>query len=449
MNEFEAPKIIVTPPGPKAKAWLEREKKCFTGGERFLPFVPDEGRGCTLKDVDGNVYLDFIGSDYSLGHCPPEVVEAIKRQSEKLLLYISVAGAWDTYTIFAEKLKEIAPGPNLRDGKVVFCTSGSECTDYAMRFARYHNKRPIVITYQGDFHGLTPGALHVTTRNALIRARNVPMIGETVHIPYANCYRCVFGQEYPNCNLLCADYIDWVLTTVAPPDEVSAFMMESIQVPGGFNIPPKEYWPRIRKLCDKHGILMIDDEVITGMGRTGKWFGIEHFDVEPDIVCLGKSIMWGMPGAAFMLKNKVVQEYPAAAPGSAISSQSGNPVSCAAGIAGIELINKRNLLDNTTKMGDYFKKGLMDLASKHSLIGDVRVIGLLIGLELVKDRKTKQPATEEVVEVIHEAFKRGLIIARYGVWNQVLRMFPPLDLTQKHIDLALDILDKSFRAVEK
>jgi len=447
MNEFEAPKITVSPPGPKTRAWLEREKPLFTGGERLLPFVPYEGRGCTLKDVDGNVYIDFQGSDYTLGHCPPEIVEAIKSQAEKLHLFINVIGAWPNYTEFAEKLLDIAPGPNLKSGKLVYCTSGSECTEYAMRFARFHNRRPLVITYQGDFHGLTPGALHITTRNASFRTGNMPMIGETVHIPFPDCYRCPFGQEYPKCSLQCADYIDWIMETVAPPSEVSAFIMESIQVPGGFNIPPEEYWPRVRKICDEHEILMIDDEVITGMGRTGKWFGIEHFGVEPDIVCLGKSIMWGLPGAAFYLTKEVVKEYPYGLPGSSISSQSGNPLSCAAGIAGIDLIKKKNLLTNATKMGEYFKKLLLELMSKYPLIGDVRVKGLLIGVDLVKDRKTKKPATAECKKVIQEAYKRGLILGHYGVWNQVLRMFPPLDLAEKHIDIAVGILDESFKAV--
>ncbi len=442
------PNIITEPPGPRTKEALEKEKEPFSTQwpkNRYLPFVISEGKGAIVKDPDGNSYLDYMGCDYNLGHCHPHIVKAIKDQAEELVLFLNITGIWENMREFANKIREMSPG-ELKEGKIVYSAGGSGLVAVSTMCARYYTRKSVILTYVGDFHGTTPGVMPFTTRSSESKKHLSPVIGETAYLPYPNCYRCPFDKSYPECNLFCAESLNNTLETVVHPDDVAALLFEPIQSPSGIIVPPEGYWERIEKICKEHSIVTICDEVLTGMGRTGTMFGIEHWDIVPDIVCMGKSFAMGVPAAAMIAKKEIVNNWNYGFP--TIDSFGGNPLACAAGLAGLEVIEKENLMENTIRMGEYFLKGLQDMSEEHELIGDVRGKGLLIGVELVKDRKTKEPATEETKKIMQECFKRGLIVAPYGRYAQVIRIFPPLNITKEQIDKSLEIMDEAFRVVE-
>lgn len=443
----ELPKTLVEPPGPKAKEILKIDKKCFGfgyQGRRFYPLVVEDGRGAVVRDVDGNIFLDFIASDYNLGPSHPEIVEAIKKQIEKILLFMEPAGIWENYVHFAEKLKAVAPG-ELKNGKVLYAISGSETNEFAVNCARFYTERPIAIAYQAGFHGTTPGIQPFTT--TFMQSKTVRKISDVVYVPYPYCYRCPFRQEYPQCGLNCLDYVDWLFDTVVNPNDVATMITETIQSPAGIIIPPMDYWPKLYEKVREHGILTIDDEIMVGAGRTGKMFAIENWNCVPDIITLGKSIGMGAPLSVMLARSEILERYPLNVGGQVVSF-GGNPVGVTAGIKGLEILQRDKLIERSAKMGKYLIKRLQEIAEKHELIGDVRGMGLNVGIELVKDRKTKEPATEEARQVCEEAFRRGLLLLRYGIWSQVLRLYPPFNITEKQLDVGIGIIEESIKAVE-
>lgn len=440
--------IVESPPGRKARMILERERALFHSEflperMRLLPLVVSNGRGAIVEDVDGNRYLDFVGFDYNLGHCPRQVVEAATGQLQKLMLFVGVVGTWESYVRWAEKIRQIVPG-KLKQGKVASCVSGSECVEYAMRVARYATGRSVVLAYQGGFHGMTPGTMQITTKSSFLRKRLVPVIGEAVHVPYPYCFRCPLGQAYPQCGLKCVDYVRWILDTVVNDADVAALVFEPIQGAGGVIVPPVEYWKEIKKLCSDHDILMIDDEIVTGFGRTGKWFAIEHWETEPDMICMAKSIAWGMPIAAYVGQRELMEKHPPGSPGGMLSSFGGSPAACEASLAGIALVEKENLLENADRLGRHLRTRLEELKDRHPVIGDIRGMGLMTGIELVQDGKKNIPAPELARSICEQAFLRGLIVAQWGVYSQVVRMFPPLNIKKEQIDTAVGILDDAL-----
>lgn len=443
------PNIRIQPPGPNARRALQKEKECFStrwAEKRSLPFVPAEGRGAIIKDVDGNSYLDYMGCDYNLGHCHPAVVKAVKEQAEKLILFLNFVGIWESMTEFACKIQEKSPG-ELSQGKVVFSAGGSGLVAVATMCARYYTKKPVILTFVGDFHGTTPGVMPFTTRDSSLKKHLSPVIGETAFLPYPNCYRPPLGVSAREVEDYCVEYLNNVLETVAHPDDIAALLFEPIQSPSGIIVPPIKFWKRIQKICKKNNILMICDEVLTGMGRTGKMFAIEHYDVVPDIICMGKSFTMGVPGAAFIAREEIVNGWIYGYP--TIDSFGGNPIACAAGLAGLEVIDSENLFEYATRMGSYFIDELKSLAKQHPLMGDVRGRGLLIGVEFVRNEETKEPATGELARIVQECYKRGLIIAPYGRHAQVMRIFPPLNIEKEQIDRSLEIIDKATGEVER
>jgi 4-aminobutyrate aminotransferase/(S)-3-amino-2-methylpropionate transaminase len=434
----------VEPIGPKSKGLLEKHSENVPPSV-FLPVVFSEGEGAIIKDVDENSYLDFNASDYNLGHCPPEVTEAIQKQASKLILHC-MAGQMKAYVDFAEKIKTIMPG-ELKNGKICSMSAGSEVNELAMYIARAVTGRPLILGYIGAWHGELPYVMGVMGRH--VKYRTPPDICNIVHLPYPHCYRCPFNLEYPQCNLQCVEYIKMQLETVAPPDQSAGLIFEAIQVPSGFIFPPKEYWPKIRKICDENGIVMILDEVITAQ-RTGKWWAIEHWNTIPDILTTAKSLAFGVPLSILVGRKEIMDRaHDIARIGGLKSSMGGSPLACAAAIAGIEVIEKKNLLEKAVKDGEYFMKGLAEIAEEHELIGDIRGKGLLVGVELVKNKKTKEPGTKEAYNVCLESFKRGLVFATYGMYDNVLRFFPPLITTRAQFDKALNILGEAIKAVEK
>lgn len=438
------PLIKVEPPGPKALEIIkEDEKYLMQSFVRYYPLVVAEAKGAVIKDVDGNEYIDFNSgiAVMSVGHCHPKVVEAIKRQTEKLLHYSLTDFYYEEPIKLAKKLVKTTPG-NF-DKKVFFCNSGAESIEGALKIARGYFKgaRPYILAYIGSFHGRTLGALSLTSSKPVQRKYFSPLIPCVEHIPYPYCYRCPWKQTFPDCNYWCVDFIEeWYFNKYISPEEVAAIVFEPISGEGGYIVPPPEYWKRIKKLCDKYGILMIDDEVQAGMGRTGKWFAIEHWNIVPDIICVAKAIASGLPLGAIIGK-KEVMSLPK---GSHATTFGGNPVACAAANAVIEIIEEENLLARAEKLGEKTLKFFNDLKEECKIIGDVRGKGLMIGVELVKNSETKEPAKKELQEILTECFKKGVLIIGAGV--STLRLAPPLsipeDLLEKGLEIIADILKK-------
>lgn len=436
---MKGPKILVSPPGPEAKKCMERWKVCSTKSPGNTIF--SRGEGIYVWDLDGNVYLDFASQTTNVGHKNSTILSAVRKQLEKSGVS-RIHGATLPQIELMEKIKEIVTS-GLSKGKFYFCNTGSEATEYAMELARAYTNKSILIAYLGGHYGWTIGALSLTADRSEYRRFCLPLIPNIVHVPYPYCYRCPFSQKYPDCNLICLEHIQYILDTVAHPDEVAAIFIEPVQQVGGVVPPPKEYFPRLKKLCEENEILMVDDEVATGFGRTGKMFGIEHWNVDPDMMYMGKAFANGIQMAGIIAREGIMEKEPYFP----LARQRGL-ISCVSALATIEEIQKNNLVKNSAEVGEHMIKRLKEISEEHKLIGDVRGKGLLIGIELVKDRESKKPAMEDSKRVVLEAFKRGLLIGCIGTYKQVIRLTPPLILSIEESDKAIDILDESIKEIE-
>ena len=439
------PKIVVSPPGPKAREMVKKDESLVSPSyARFYPLVIDSGKGCIVKDVDGNEFIDFNSGLVCLnvGHSHPKVVAAIKKQCDRFLHYSNTDFYYDEVIDLAGKLAEITPGDFNK--KVYFGNSGAEAIEAAVKLAKWHSRRQLFIAFISAFHGRTIGALSFTASKPTQRRYFFPLMPGVTHVPYPYCYRCPFKLTYPECHYWCVDFIDeYVLQKYVPPEDTAAILYEPIQGEGGYVVPPPEYPKRLKKLADKYGLLFIDDEVQTGMGRTGKWFAIEHWDVEPDIICSAKGLASGMPLGAVIAKAKVMDWVG----GSHASTFGGNPLSCAAALAVIDTIKEEKLLENATKQGAYIMKRLEELKARSEIVGDVRGKGLMIGLEIVEDKESKKPAPEKVKEIMMRSWKRGVAVITCG--TSTIRIAPPLIITRELVDSALDIIEDTVKEVEK
>ncbi len=433
-----------TLPGPIAESWIIRDGANVSPSyTRSYPFVMAEGRGARVWDVDGNEYLDFtsgIGVT-STGHCHPEVIEAIK---EQLNLFLHMSGTdfyYPQQVELAETLNRIVP---ISDPTLVFFTnSGAESVEAALKLARYATGRPHIIAFRNAFHGRTMGALSLTASKVVQRRGFAPLLPEVTHVNYGYCYRCPLNLTYPSCNVACVREIEEELfRTEVPPDQVAAIFVEPVQGEGGYIVPPKEWMRELRELCDRHGILLVADEVQTGMGRTGKMFAMEHFDVEPDIVCVAKGIASGLPLGAIIAR-RTLMSWP---PGAHASTFGGNPVACAAALATIRLL-ENGLVDNAARVGAYMLGKLREMQERHPSMGDVRGLGLMIGVELVRDRETKARARDIRDWVVQRCFEKGLLILGAGV--SVARFIPPLIITEEEVDEALSIFEEALTEAER
>ncbi len=431
-------------PGPNSRKWIERDRAQLSPSTtRPYPFVMDHGQGAEVWDVDGNRFLDMCAgiAVCATGHSHPHVVKAIQDQASR---FLHMSGADFYYPIqvqLAERLNALAPiGEQTR---TFFTNSGTESVEAAFKMARYHSGRTRNIAYLGAFHGRTMGSLSLTGSKAVQRRGFAPLVPGTTHVPYAYCYRCPFHLAYPSCDLYCVRYIeDVVLSSVCPADEVAALFAEPIQGEGGYVVPPPEYYPRVRELCDRHGILFVVDEVQSGMGRTGKMFAIEHWDVEPDIIALAKGIASGMPLGATIARQSVM-DWP---PGAHANTFGGNPVCCAAAMATLDLL-EGGLIENAAMVGAYLLKGLERLQQRHRTVGDVRGLGLMAAIELVRDVETKAPAPELRDDLIRACYRRGMLLL--GCGRSSVRLSPPLLVTHDEVDEALQILGEALVACEQ
>lgn len=440
------PKLLTALPGPKARAAVEADTRYISPSyTRSYPLVAKSGKGVRITDADGNEFLDFAAgiAVTSTGHCHPEVVAAIQKQAAELI-HISGTDFYDEHlTDLAAKLSAIAPmkGPH----KVFYGNSGAEAIECALKLARYHTKRQQVIAFYGAFHGRTMGALSLTASKPQQKRRFAPLVPGVTHIQYPYVYRGCQGTaaEQEEWALNCARYIeDRLFKTTLPPEEVAAIFVEPIQGEGGYVVAPANFMRELRRICDKHGILLVADEVQSGAGRTGKWWAIEHTGVEPDIVTIAKGIASGMPLGVCLAKAEIMDWIP----GSHASTFGGNPVSIASALATMNVL-ERGAIANAAKVGAQMIARLEGWKKTHPLVGDVRGRGLMIGLELVKDKATREPVTALRNKVEELAFERGLMIL--GCGETTIRLCPPLVVTEEEATVALDILEDVLSEVEK
>jgi 4-aminobutyrate aminotransferase len=428
-------------PGEKARVVLQRDKRFVSPSvTRPYPAVIEKGKGMYVWDVDGNAFLDFAAgiAVCATGHCHDEVVAAIKQQAEVLIHMSAADFYYPLQSELAEKLAEITPGA--KNKRVFMGNSGAEAVEAALKLARYKKRRTKFIAFLNAFHGRTIGALSLTASKAVQRRHFAPLL-DVVHVPYPDCYRCVFNCTRPDCRFACLSYVeDRLFKTVAPPEDVAAWFVEPIQGEGGYVVPPAGYFQRLRAICDRYGIFLVDDEIQSGMGRSGRMFAIEYWNVKADIYCIGKGIASGLPLSA-CISNAGVMDWE---PGTHASTFGGNPVACAAALKTIEIL-ERGLIDNAAKMGKVLMRRLKSLAEKYEFIGDVRGRGLMIGVELVANRKTKEPVPDKRDGVVRECFRHGLLLL--GAGATAVRFCPPLIISEEDINIGLDIFDAALRKV--
>jgi 4-aminobutyrate aminotransferase len=431
-------------PGPKAKAWVEKDTAALSPSyTRSYPFVMDHGQGSEVWDVDGKRFIDLNAgiAVTATGHAHPTVVRAIQEQAEK---FIHMSGTDFYYPVqikLAEKLNALVPIDE--ETQVFFTNSGTESVEAAFKLARYRMGCLRMLAFIGAFHGRSMGSLSLTGSKYVQRKGFAPLVPGVTHIPYAYCYRCPFNLEYPSCDIYCVDYIEeTIFRYLIPADEVAAIFVEPIQGEGGYVVPPPEWHGRLKALMEKYDILYVVDEIQTGFGRTGKMFAIEHWGVEPDIVCMAKGIASGMPiGATVARKSLMTWET-----GAHASTFGGNPVCCAAALATINLI-EGSFMENAARVGQWMMDRLHEMMDDHPSMGDVRGKGLMIGIELVKDKATKEPAPEMRDAVIQCAFEKGLLLL--GCGPNTVRFMPALNIPQDIADEGLVIFEKALTEVEK
>jgi 4-aminobutyrate aminotransferase len=431
----DLPHLITSLPGPKATDIIQRDGAVTSPSyTRCYPLVAARGEGAMIEDVDGNRFLDFTAgiAVVSTGHCHPKIVEAIQRQAAELIHMSGTDFYYPNMVDLAEKLAMLAPGDMPR--RVYFGNSGTEAIEAAIKLARYHTGRGRFIAFFGSFHGRTMGSLGLTASKTTQQRGFFPVMQGTHHIPYANCYRCAYGKTPDSCAVECVKVIeDQLFRHTVPPEEVAAIFVEPVQGEGGYVVPPKKFFDELRSVADKHGILIVADEVQSGMGRTGKMFASEHFDLVPDIMALAKGIASGMPLGAMVARADVMDWKP----GAHASTFGGNPVCISAALATIELL-EQELVDNAASVGAHMKARLDEFPRRFPLVGDVRGLGLMIGIEIVRDQATKERAPELRDKIERMCFDRGLLVL--GAGPNSIRLSPPLVITKDQADHAVDTL---------
>jgi 4-aminobutyrate aminotransferase len=438
------PKIHTDLPGPKSQPILEMDKAYISPSyPRSYPMVVARGEGMYLEDPDGNRFLDFIAgiATVTTGHCHPDVVKAIKKQAETLVHTCGTDFYYQQQAAIAKKLSEIAPGEG--EKRSFLTNSGTESVEAAIKLARYKSKRPLFLAFYNSFHGRSMGSLSFTCTKTVQRKGFFPLVPGVHHIPFAYCYRCAYGQTYGQCDFECVKILEDVLFRGAvPPEEVAALVTEPIQGEGGYVVPPPEFFKKIKEVLDKYGILLIADEIQSGMGRTGKMFAIEHWGVVPDILALAKGLASGMPLGACVAPHDLM-DWP---PGAHANTFGGNPISCVAALETIRLVQE-GLMENAARQGQRLLEGLLEIQKNHRLIDRVNGKGLMVGLEVVKDKGTKEYAPQERTDIVTRAWKKGLICFGCGV--STIRFSPPLIAREEHIDQALEIFEEAVTEVER
>jgi 4-aminobutyrate aminotransferase len=423
-------------------ALVEEDKKVISPASRvpYYPLVVDHAKGSTVVDADGNEYLDFLASAAALntGHSHPKVVDAIKQQADKFIHYTPAYMYHEPLVRLAQKLVDITPGDFPK--QVAFGLSGSDANDAAIKLARAHTGRAKVISFIRSYHGSTYGSISLSAVSLNMRRKIGPFLPEVEHLPYPDCYRCPFGhRDEQGCGLQCLEYIKYAFANYIPADEVAAIIIEPIQGDAGIVVPPAGFMQGLQQLCQENGILFVAEEVQQGFGRTGRWFSIEHFGIVPDMVILGKAIAAGMPLSALVAKKEIMQAW---GPPAHLFTTGGNPVSCAASLANIAVIEEEGLLQRAETLGNYAMQRFKELQTRYDLIGDVRGIGLSIGVDLVKDRETRERAYNEAAKICYRTWEKGLLLSFFS--GSVLRIQPPLVMTDEEMERGLVIIEEAM-----
>ncbi|GAB4433221.1 MAG: acetyl ornithine aminotransferase family protein [Anaerolineae bacterium] len=433
-------RIITDLPGPRAQALLARDAEVVSPSyPRDYPFVMDYGRGAEVWDVDGNRFIDFAAgiAVTSTGHSHPEVVDSIKQAADKFL-HISSDYYHEHQIKLGEKLDELAPFDE--KAMTFFANSGTEAVEGALKLARYVTGRQRFIGFLGGFHGRTMGSLAFTSSKYTQQAEFFPTMPGVTHVPFPNPYRPLLAGNDQGQAVL--NYIENVLfKNSVPAQEVAGILLEPIQGEGGYLVPPDSFLPGLRQLCDRHGILLIADEVQSGAGRTGKMWAVEHWGVQPDIITSAKGLGSGMPIGAVIARKSIMEQWE---PGAHGNTYGGNPLCCAAAHTTLELVQQKYMA-NAAHIGDFLLAKMHELADKYPVIGQVRGKGLMIGMEFVQDRHSKAPAKKFVADLIHEAYYNGLLLLPCG--ESTIRFMPPLMLSQDLAEEAIAIIDASIAAV--
>jgi len=434
----KVPDIKVTPPGPKAREIVERDRAFVATTTKSAPIVIRRASGSVVEDVDGNLLIDFSSgiSVLNIGHAHPKVVDAISKQAAEFTHFAGTDFYYDIQARLAERLGKITPGKHRK--KVFFGNSGAEANEAAIKVAKVHKKRHIFLAFLGAFHGRTQGTLALTASKAKQRAGFFPMMPGTVHVPYAYCYRCPYKLTYPSCDLYCANIIeDAYLKTVAPPEDVAGIFVEPVQGEGGYIVPPNGWMDRIAKIAKDHDFLLIDDEVQSGLGRTGKMWAIEHSKAVPDILTTAKSIASGIPMGATIYPAEM--DFPE-------SGKHSNTFG-AASLATLDVIEDEGLVHRSAQIGGYMAKRLDEMKDRYEFIGDRRGLGLMQATEFVTDRTSKKadPKIRDAIE--KDAYEHGLILLPCG--ESSLRYIPALNIPKDVLDAGLDVLDQTFRRAHR
>ncbi len=432
-------------PGPKSKALMKRREAAVPRGPyHATPIFAARSEGAMIEDVDGNKFLDFAGGIGCLntGHRPAEIESALRGQIEKYLHLCFSVTPYEGYVAVAEKLNALTPGKFAK--KTFLVNSGAEAIENAVKIARAYTKRPSIIAFNDAFHGRTMMALSLTSKTHPYKAGFEPFPGDVYRLPYAYCYRCSYGLTYPSCKLACATALEDAFKRVVAAESVAAVIAEPVLGEGGFIAPPKEYYSTLHEICHKHGILFIADEVQSGIGRTGKFFASEHYGIEPDIIISAKSLGGGLPLAAVTGRAEVMD---AAGVGGLGGTFGGNPLACAAALAALEIIEKEGLLARSTQLGQKFEARGKRWTKNFQMVGEVRGLGGMCAIELVKNPATREPAADETKKIAQYCYEHGLITITAGTYGNVMRILVPLVVTDAQFEEGLDVLEAALAQV--
>jgi 4-aminobutyrate aminotransferase/(S)-3-amino-2-methylpropionate transaminase len=432
-------------PGPKSRALSERRAKAVPRGlSHGTPIYVAKAEDAWLEDVDGNRYLDFAGGIgcANAGHRQQPVVDAISAQLNKFLHTCVQVTPYEGYVELAERMNDVTPGRFAK--KTLFVNSGAEAIENAVKIARAYTKRPAIIAFEDAFHGRTMMALALTSKTHPYKAGFAPFPGDVYRVPFAYCYRCSYNLKYPSCDLYCARHLEDTFKRVVANEEVAAVIAEPVMGEGGFIAPPLDYFKVLIDLCHRHGILFIADEVQSGFGRTGAMFASERYGIEPDLIVTAKSLGGGLPLAAVTGRAEVMD---APGLGGLGGTFAGNPLSCAAALATLDLFEKTNLLQRANELGDRFQRRAREWQRRWPIIGDVRGLGGMQAIELVKSQESKTPATEETKQITQYCYEHGLVTITAGTYSNVIRVLVPLVATNEQMDEGLDVLESALAAV--
>ncbi len=432
-------------PGPKSKALTERRRAAVPRGlSHATPVYVAKAQDAWLEDVDGNRYIDFAGGIgcINIGHRREQVVDAVRGQLDKFMHTCVQVTAYENYVELAERMNKAVPGTSPK--KTLFVNSGAEAVENAVKIARAHTGRAGIIAFEDAFHGRTMMALSLTSKTHPYKAGFAPLPGDVYRIPYAYCYRCSYSLKYPSCDLFCARHLEDTFKRVVASEDVAAVIAEPVLGEGGFVAPPREFFKVLIEICHKHGVLFIADEVQSGFGRTGTLFACEQYDIEPDILVTAKSLGGGLPLAAITGRAEIMD---APGPGGLGGTFAGNPLSCAAALAVFDLFEKEDLLARSRELGERFQKRAIGWQRRWPMVGDVRGLGGMQALELVKDPISKAPAAEETKKITQYCYEHGLITITAGSYGNVIRVLVPLVVTDAQLDEGMDVIEAAFSLV--